>query len=40
MVNKKKDLYKTLPEAVKASQEAKAMVKEAQPDEPTLFGEE
>lgn len=32
--------YKTLPEAVKALEEAKAMVKEVQPDEPTLFGEE
>lgn len=32
--------YKTLPEAVKVLEEAKAMVKEAQPDEPTLFGEE
>lgn len=31
--------YKTLPEAVKVLEEAKAMVKEAQPDEPTLFGE-
>lgn len=32
--------YKTLPEAVKVLEEAKAMVKEAQPDEPKLFGEE
>lgn len=32
--------YKTLPEAVKVLEEAKTMVKEAQPDEPTLFGEE
>lgn len=32
--------YKTLPEAVKVLEEAKAMVEEAQPDEPTLFGEE
>lgn len=32
--------YKTLPEAVKVLEEAKAIVKEAQPDEPTLFGEE
>lgn len=32
--------YKTLPEAVKVLEEAKSMVKEAQPDEPTLFGEE
>lgn len=32
--------YKTLPEAVKVLEEAKAMVKEAQPDEPTLFREE
>ena len=31
--------YKTLPEAVKVLEEAKAMVKEAQPDEPKLFGE-
>lgn len=32
--------YKTLPEAVKVLEEAKAMVKEAQPDEPKLFGDE
>lgn len=32
--------YKTLPEAVKVLEDAKAMVKEAQPDEPKLFGEE
>lgn len=32
--------YKTLPEAVKALEEAKAMVKEVQPDEPKLFGDE
>lgn len=32
--------YKTLPEAVKVLEDAKAMVKEAQPDEPTLFGDE
>lgn len=32
--------YKTLPEAVKVLEEAKAMVEEAQPDEPKLFGEE
>lgn len=32
--------YKTLPEAVKVLEEAKAMVKEAQPDEPKLFREE
>lgn len=32
--------YKTLPEAVKVLEEAKSMVKEAQPDEPKLFGEE
>ena len=32
--------YKTLPEAVKVLEEAKTMVKEAQPDEPKLFGEE
>lgn len=32
--------YKTLPEAVKVLEEARAMVKEAQPDEPKLFGEE
>lgn len=32
--------YKTLPEAVKVLEDAKAMVKEAQPDEPKLFGDE
>lgn len=32
--------YKTLPEAVKVLEEAKAMVEEAQPKEPTLFGDE
>lgn len=32
--------YKTLPEAVKVLEEAKAMVEEAQPDEPKLFGDE
>lgn len=32
--------YKTLPEAVKVLEEAKAMVEEAQPKEPKLFGEE
>lgn len=32
--------YKTLPEAVKVLEDAKAMVEEAQSDEPTLFGEE
>lgn len=32
--------HKTLPEAIKVLEEAKAMLKEAQPDEPTLFGEE
>lgn len=32
--------YKTLPETVKVLEDAKAMVKEAQPDEPKLFGEE
>ena len=41
--NKKKyyfGSYKTLEEAVKALEEAKAMVKEAEPKEPTLFGQE
>lgn len=32
--------YKTLPEAVKVLEEAKAMVEEAQSKEPTLFGDE
>lgn len=32
--------YKTLPEAVKVLEEAKAMVEEAQPKELTLFGDE
>ena len=32
--------YKTLPEAVKVLEEAKAMVEEAQPKEPALFGDE
>ena len=32
--------YKTLPEAIKVLEDAKAMIEEAQPDEPTLFGEE
>lgn len=32
--------YKTLAEAIKVLEDAKAMVKEAQPDEPALFGEE
>lgn len=32
--------YKTLPEAIKVLEDAKAMVEEAQPDEPTLFGDE
>lgn len=32
--------YKTLPEAIKVLEDAKAMVKEAQPDEPKLFGDE
>ena len=33
--------YKTLPEAIKALEEARAMVEEAQPaEQPGLFGEE
>jgi hypothetical protein len=32
--------YKTLPEAVKVLEDAKAMVEEAQPKEPALFGDE
>lgn len=32
--------HKTLPEAIKVLEDAKAMVKEAEPDEPKLFGEE
>ena len=41
--NKKRYYFgscKTLPEAVKVLEEAKAMVEEAQPKEPTLFGDE